>query len=108
MAEFAAKEAASVLERFHALFGHVAVADDRDEDLRALEIVRDFDARDRHEAQPWILELGRDQARELALQLGIDPSHPFTFHRLAFRTVLNATKPEKREHRDRTKRTIHI
>ena len=63
----------------------VPIPDDRDKDFRAPQIICNLYPRDRHESQPRILEFGRDQPGELALQLVVDASHAFPFHARLFR-----------------------
>jgi hypothetical protein len=85
VADLSAQESLGVLEGDHALLGNVPVADDGNEHFGRVEVVRDFHARDGHETEPRILEFGRDQPGELALQLVVDASHAFPFHARLFR-----------------------
>src|SRR5579884_1736031 len=86
--KFASQIARSVLERIHRLLGNVAIADNRHEDLRVPQILRDFDPRDRRKTETRVFEFLRDQRAEYALHLMIDALHPLPFHDHGPRRVL--------------------
>ena len=56
------------------------IADDRNEDFRMLHVVGYINARNGHETQARIFQLGCDQTREFPLQFVIDTFAPLLFH----------------------------